>query len=437
VPETPYWLDEEFCQEHGRRNAAEMSRMFGDAGPSTWRGRREKMHGFSESAGHPEWCPLLDRAGRPFAATATAPEAADVVTDSAERFENVDEINEDGSIRRTRLLPLAPEDLASPDRLLAAHGFDPELWTLERAVNKAWNLGSRNRAWEHSVKTGEPVGDLDAHIVSELYASTVTVKPKVAEVTPEDIAAALAIVKPIRIDAPARGEMLLELGIVDAHFGNSSLQLYRPTLGRILAKIRSQKWDRIIVPVGSDFFHADNFKNTTSNGTPQSSVDWTAAFADGTEFICTIIEAALANAVTVYVYYMIGNHDESMTWMFCQGLAWKYPQAVFDLDIAERKVSRWHDVAVGMTHGDSATRKDLDRVFVAEFPEFASAPVREVHLGHKHHEMALDQFGVMMRSLSTATRADKWHREEGFVGACKRFMLFEYEPDALTDIRYV
>ena len=114
--------------------------------------------------------------------------------------------------------------------------------------------------------------------------------------------------------------------------------------------------------------------------TGQSSVDWTKAADEATTFICTIIEAALANADEVFVYYVIGNHDESMTWMFARGLAWKYPQAVFDLEIAERKVHRWFKVAIGMTHGDARNRKDMDRVFVDEFPRFASATVREGHL---------------------------------------------------------
>jgi hypothetical protein len=432
---TPYYLEEAWCREHGRKGPAQLAREFKDTERGNWKCRRQAMR-----REYPDLVPMLDQHGRPIGTLGDAPEQQDGGPSRDEvqnGFESVDEVFEDGRQTRTRLLPLTKDELSSPEKLLEAHGFDPELWTLERAVNKAWNLGSRNRAWEQRVEDHQATGDMTAHVVSELYASTITVRPKVREITAEDIAEVMQCVQPVTIKQPKAGSGLLELGTVDMHLGNSTLDWYRANMERIVAKIRSRKWAQIIIPVGSDFYHVDNFKNTTSNGTAQSSVDWMAAVADGSEFMFTIIEAALKSGAEVFVYYEIGNHDESQTWMFCVGLSWKYPQVKFDLAITERKVHRFGNVAIGLTHGDSRNRKDLDRVFMSEFPEFASATVREVHAAHYHHEMSVDQFGVVTRSLSTAARTDKWHREEGFVGAMKRFMLFSYDTDALTAIDYV
>ncbi|MDR3687615.1 MAG: hypothetical protein P4L93_11735 [Coriobacteriia bacterium] len=421
MPKVSYYLTEAFCREHGHKGGTILSREFPEVGIPGWQGRRLKMQ-----KAWPSLVPTLDRAGNPCVTDAPESVPGEHSRDgrTPDTFENVDERRDDGSRTRTRLLRLTADDLDSDESLLRAHGFNPENWTLDRVVNKAWNMASKN---------AEGTG----HDISELYASTVWVSPKEIVLTVEDLAGALANVKPIRLKQPKDGQLLLELGIVDAHFGNSTLAWYRDSLARIIGKIRSRTWARIVIPVGSDFFHVDNFKNTTSNGTQQSSVDWTQASSDGTTFICAIIEAALESAAEVFVYYEIGNHDESMTWMFCQGLAWKYPQAVFDLTICERKVHRFGDVAIGITHGDSRNRKDLDRVFSSEFPNFASAKVREVHAAHYHHEISVDQFGVVTRCLSTAARTDKWHREEGFVGAMKRFMLFTFDPGALVSIDYV
>jgi len=252
------------------------------------------------------------------------------------------------------------------------------------------------------------------------------------------IASLAAAQTPIKVKQPKRGKRCLEISLTDTHLGNSDLAWYADGLGRILGFVRSQTWAEIVVWVGSDFFHTDNFKNTTANGTPQSSMWWPAAYKDGMELVGTILEAALEHGAKVYAYYVPGNHDESMAWAFCQTVKVRYPQVRFDDTISERKVHVFEDCAIGMTHGDEKVRKDLDRVFNAEFHEFASAYHREVHMGHLHHEKSVDHFGVMTRSLPTAARTDKWHRETGFVGARKVFQVFEWEAGrGAVDIHYV
>ncbi|WP_303801054.1 hypothetical protein [Alicyclobacillus macrosporangiidus] len=44
---------------------------------------------------------------------------------------------------------------------------------------------------------------------------------------------------------------------------------------------------------------------------------------------------------------------------------------------------------------------------------------------------------MMVRALVTRNKTDQWHRDHGFVGAHKRFMLFEWSMDALESIHYV
>jgi hypothetical protein len=319
---------------------------------------------------------------------------------------------------------MSAQQCKDPTFLLEAHGFDPAEWAIVTAKNNIWNVYSKR-------------ADGDGHDVSTLYASKVTVRPLVSPIDIAAIAAAVCAVTPVTVKPPVRGERLLELGHTDMHFGNSTFEWYVPSLERTVEILTSHDWAEVLIPIGSDLFHCDNFKNTTSNGTPQSSVNWPEAWGDALRYYSTVIEAALAHSKVVYANYVIGNHDESMAWAFCQMLAAKYPQVVFDLDISERKVHTFGNVAIGMTHGDGRNRKDLDRIFVSEFPAFASGIVREVHAGHYHHEVTSDQFGVVVRSLSTAARTDKWHREQGYVGSCKRFMVFEFDTDALMSIRYV
>ena len=421
---TPYWLQEAFVREHGRKGPSQLLREFPDT--HSWSQRRATMKGR-----YPDLVPVLDRQAKVIGAN-PAPTAVDggVGRDEAEREARDDsyvestEILEDGTQRSDKLLEMSAEQAKDVEYLLKAHGFDPCEWELISARNNIWNVYSKR-------------ADGEGHDISTLYSSRITTRPLTSRIDLDAIVAAVRAVEPVHVASPAIGEGLLEVNNTDMHLGNSTFEWYRANLERTVAKIRTREWAEIVVPIGSDLFHTDNFKNTTSNGTLQSSVDWPSAWADATRYFAAIVDAALAHSPAVYLYYIIGNHDESMAWAFCQMLAARYPQVTFDLAIEERKVHTFGRVAIGMTHGDNRTRKDLDRIFMSEFPNFASATVREVHAGHYHHEVTRDEYGVVVRSLSTAARTDKWHREEGYVGAMKRFTLFEYEPDALTDVHYV
>lgn len=418
----PYYLTEEFCREHGHKGPAALAREFPETGPSSWANRRTVMRTVWE-----EFVPMLDKRGRVIKTTAqTAPLGRNEIED-ARREERREEsgINSDGSHFSDRLVEMNAEQSKDPVFLLQAHGFDPAEWELSSARNNIWNVFSKDAEGDHNIST--------------LYSSRIVVKPKTPTWTVEDLVAAVSAAQtPVTVKRPKSGKRLLELPYTDMHFGNSTIADYRSTLAYSLEHIRSRKWQQTVVWIGSDFYHCDNFKNTTSNGTPQSSMWWPEAVKDGLEFIGTVIEACLEQSVETYVYYIPGNHDESMTWMFALMLEHRYPQAVFDTRIENRKVHLFADCAIGMTHGTEKTRKDLDRVFAAEYPKFSAATHREVHMGHLHHEKTVDHYGVMTRSLPTSARTDKWHRESGYVGAHKTFLLFEWEAGrGITDPHYV
>lgn len=360
------------------------------------------------------------------------------------QYKESTEILPDGSRKSDRLLAMNEEQAKSPEYLLTAHGFDPAEWELVSAKNNIWQVFSKNPAavavvgdGRDALAPGQP-----PHVISTLYSSRITVKPTAGRWSLDDLLAAFReSCTPFVIESPTFGidaAGLLELGYTDPHFGNSTIETYRSTVARSVEIIRSRTWKRIVIWTGSDFFHCDNFQNTTVHGTLQSSVWWPDAFADGLEFIGTIIEAALGSGAEVYVVYVPGNHDESMSWMFAKLLEQRYPDAVHDTEIAERKIHVYGECAIGLTHGDEKTRKDLDRVFAAEFREFSAALHKEVHMGHLHHEATKDNYGVVSRSLPTGARTDKWHRTEGFVGARKRFQVFEWDAnEGVTDIHYV
>ena len=63
--------------------------------------------------------------------------------------------------------------------------------------------------------------------------------------------------------------------------------------------------------------------------------------------------------------------------------------------------------------------------------------MRKLYTGHLHHEKALDEFGIIERTLPTRAKTDQWHEDNSYEGAHRRFMMFEYSTDELESIHYV
>lgn len=234
---------------------------------------------------------------------------------------------------------------------------------------------------------------------------------------------------------------MLEIPLFDMHWGISFMEDYEPVLNDVLDLIHSRHWDIIVIPFGQDFFHNDSIVNpTTTKGTVIDKVDMIRAVKEGRQFITAIIDAALNNANEVQVLYTPGNHDRSVSWMFMQVLLERYGPDVVDDAMEYRKVFTYGKNSIMMTHGDSkrATPKNLAQIFAITFPnEFAQATIREVHAGHLHHEGEGDIFGAMVRRLSSGVTVDDWSNREDYVGTHRRFMIFEWDRNALRSIHYV
>ena len=270
------------------------------------------------------------------------------------------------------------------------------------------------------------------------------IKQKADEFSPEEFLEAVrGIVEPYEYNPvydPA-AERMLEIPLFDMHWGISFFEQYEPVLKDILELIRSRSWDRIIIPIGQDFFHNDSVVNpTTTKGTVVEKVNMIRAVKEGRNFIMAIIDEALLSSNTVQVFYSAGNHDRSISWMFMQVLLERYGPEIVDDSMEYRKVFTYGKNSIMVTHGDSkqATAKNLAHIFPVMYPEeFAQATTREVHSGHLHHESEADIYGVMVRRLSSGSAVDDWSNRQDFIGTHRRFMIFEWDLDGLRSIHYI
>lgn len=244
--------------------------------------------------------------------------------------------------------------------------------------------------------------------------------------------------EPVRIQPYAGfGVGMLEIPLFDMHF---PLSEHDRTARELLEIINRQGWEEINIIVGQDLFHNDDMRGRTASGRPIEKVDIPKAWELAKTFWFNVIETSIRKAEKVNLIYSVGNHDESLAWAFVQLLKDRYPQLVVDDALKQRKCIYWKNCFIGVTHGayTKSANQDMRGQFTIEFPEkFAAATVREIHSGHLHHEAEADLYGVMVRRLSRNGKDDQWTDDEGFVGAHKRFMVFEWMPGRLKAIDYI
>lgn len=337
-------------------------------------------------------------------------------------YKTTTEILADGSHKSDKLLRMSEEQSKDVNYLLEAHGYDRDTWELVSARNNIWNVYSKQDG------------------VQTLYSSKITVKPKKDGLNIDGLIKAIENIDQVRVHIDPLKKFdggLLEIPIFDSHFGISDYEYYKPTQQKIIDRLSSRSWERVLFILGQDMLHNDGFRGTTTSGTIIEQVDTVKAWEDARKMFEPLIELALSLSQTVDVIYSPGNHDEGLGWAFVQMIKARYPQLNVDDRMEQRKAYVYGDNFIGITHGDKG-RKDLHNIFPIEFPqEWAGAKNREIHTGHLHVEETKDVFGMAVRTLATRNRTDKWHKDNGFVGAHKRFMLFEYSRAELESIHYV
>lgn len=336
-------------------------------------------------------------------------------------YKETTEIMANGSHKSDKLLRMTSEQSKDVDYLLLAHGFDTKSWELVNARNNIWNV--------HSKKDG----------VQTLYSSKITVKPRVNGFDYEKfLEKAKKEIIPVHIkEKTSDGTGLLEIPLFDMHFGVNTYDDYLVVKDSIISKITSKKWDKIFFIIGQDLLHNNGFDGKTSSGTPIEQVDMDKAWEDAFKFYCELINLAQDNSRTVECSYSIANHDDSMSWAFVKCLEVKFPDVEFDTSKKVRKSFQWNGIFIGYTHGHKGANR-LHENFLSDFgKQMAIADIVEIHSGHLHTEAAKDKFGVLVRTLSTKGKTDDWHDSNGFIGAHKRFQLFEYSPSNLDAIYYI
>ena len=239
-------------------------------------------------------------------------------------------------------------------------------------------------------------------------------------------------------------QYLLELDLFDAHLG----KLCDPTESgeeynlEIASRVFSQAVDdltamaagfsieRVLLPIGNDFFNSDSLIGATTKGTPQhESARWQRTFATGCALVTDVVNRLRRKGWAVDVVIVQGNHDFQTAFFLGKVL-----EAAFT-DVAEvtvnnghktRKYYQYHDCSIMLTHGDEEKEAELPGLFAVEQARlWADTRFREIHLGHRHRKLetkyrsATEYKGVAVRYIRSLSATDAWHYKKGYVGSLR------------------
>ena len=179
--------------------------------------------------------------------------------------------------------------------------------------------------------------------------------------------------------------------------------------------------EKIIVGVGSDFFNADTYTGTTTQGTPQDNDgNMPDILTTGCELMTEYIDI-LRQVAPVELVLMAGNHDQLLSislHLYLQ--AWYRNED--DVTTIKSAKSRQYIVYANnlmcFHHGDGVKKtSDLARLAAVEATEsWGKCDNRMVFTGHLHYEKVEEDRGFTRYQLPSLSGEDRWHAKQGYVG---------------------
>jgi hypothetical protein len=347
------------------------------------------------------------------------------------------EIHPDGRQTSDKLLEINADQAKSPNYMMQAHGYDIKLWELVSCRNNIWNAYSKQDG------------------IQVLYSSKITVKPRTDTISMDEIrehfnsfsraytAPAILLQK-----SNAKRQYMLELPIVDLHLGKlgwapESGEHYDHKIAEarflgaiqdIIDSTRAYPIERIVFPVGNDFFHIDTICGTTTAGTQQDTdLRWQKVYLKGIELLVCGVDM-LRQIAPVELMEVEGNHDRMTCYYAILYIAAWFrgeESVIVKTDPFPRKYVEYGQNLIGYTHG-SEEGKRINNIMQVEAREaWGRTRYHEWHLGHLHSEKLSgeDIAGINIRHISSVCGPDAWHARSGYVGSVRKAQAFVWHKE--------
>lgn len=341
--------------------------------------------------------------------------------------------------------------IVKEEDLLELHNISLDEWEIEKKIVNTWESASRNKK-----------GDLEIH---PLFQVKLWLRNKIPAKTLEEIRKEFVEdLTKLSPKVPSKSfnffskkgkKQLLQINLFDLHLGKISwdeetgqnynieeaCKVFNNAVDYFLEKTQIYNVERILLPIGNDFFNSDRSHpfNSTTKGTPQEEDNrWQNTFRTGRELIVRNA-LKLSETAPVDIIMVPGNHDLEKNFYLGDSLqGWFSNNKNINVDNSPstRKYYTYNNILLGFTHGDSTKIQNLPLVMAQEKPtEWANAKYREIHIGHFHRKKDMvfstidEATGVKIRYMSSLSATDSWHHSKGFIGSGRTGECFLWDTE--------
>jgi hypothetical protein len=221
-----------------------------------------------------------------------------------------------------------------------------------------------------------------------------------------------------------------------------AVNMLNKKLNEILENVmRFGRPERIFLPFGSDWYHIDNFANSTTRGTVQDcDGTFDEIFMFGTRLKLELVEA-LKSIAPVTLINMQGNHDTIATMALYNVLWEKYkddplvrikdPQSPGAHD--RMQSVQYGETAIVTHHGDKIQAMGIrtqSELFanLANSPSVASFKQVLFLTGDRHHDKTEVRANVRWEQAPSLAGSDRYHSGEGYGSTQKCLNAYLLDP---------
>lgn len=356
----------------------------------------------------------------------------------------------DGTLEAQKIVEYNREIFGDKTKLLEYLGYNPKEWEFIYVSTSLWQQHTKEQT------------------TKQLYAVKYKIKPIVKQdlSTEEYLEIAKQVfeeeIKPI----PKRekeeiygldNDKLLELPGIELHLGkmawsgdtgqdyDKDIAQFRfyTIVNEIIKQQEIEKCGTCLLCIGNDFFNSDTVNATTTKGTPQTNdLRWKKMFNLGLEMYLEMIEELRTRFNCITVRLQSGNHDKMSSFYLYTALSCYYKDdlsILFSNDYKDVQCYKFGKCGIWYSHGDSNLKRLIKSIPAEFYEEWGSTIYRELHLGHLHKEVVVDDdSGMITRRVGSPTGTDQWHYEERFIGGTQKYQTFVWDRDkGLQNIKYI
>jgi predicted phosphodiesterase len=340
-----------------------------------------------------------------------------------------DQENEDKATAESR-----DSNVRTLEDLLEVCKVDLDYWEVERHVINKWEVAAKNSK-----------GELNH---SPLYQVKAWLKKRELKNAEEVIDYFKESLSEIRPKAQARnsgGKYMYEISIPDLHLAklawdketgqdydiDIAANLFRKAVQDLVSKVDLNDVEKILLPIGNDFFNSEGYSGATTAGTRQDDDSrWQKSFSVGCNLISEVVDE-ISKKVNVDIVIVQGNHDFERDYYLGEFLrAWYRNNEAVAINNSPkaRKYVEFGENLILFTHGNEEKQTELPLLMATEHSSFSKCKFRTAHLGHLHQDWLREYKGVKVRILPSLCASDAWHKLKGYTGNRRSAMGFLYDP---------